>query len=107
MKIVFVNVRLLYRDAQCVVKVGGGLRCPVKIQRGIRQGCPISGQLYSLAVEPLLAMLRTKLSGILFPDLCHRPQLVVSTYANDIRVFIKSQMDVDSLSSSLDLYQRA
>ena len=103
----FSTLGLLYRDAQCVVKVGGGLSCPVKVQRGIRQGCPISGQLYSLAVEPLLAMLRTKLSGILFPDLCHRPQLVVSTYANDIRVFIKSQMDVDSLSSSLDLYQRA
>lgn len=41
----------------CSVKVGGGLSCPVKVQRGIRQSCPISGKLYSLAIEPLLNFL--------------------------------------------------
>uniref|UniRef100_A0A674PB36 Reverse transcriptase domain-containing protein n=1 Tax=Takifugu rubripes TaxID=31033 RepID=A0A674PB36_TAKRU len=67
---------LLYRDACCLVKVGGGLSCPVSVQRGIRQGCPISGQLYSLAIEPLLNNLRTRLSGLLLPGLPERPQLV-------------------------------
>ena len=73
---------LLYRDAHCVLKVGGGLRYPVKVQRGISQGCFISGQLHSLAIELLLAMLRVKLGGLFLPGLGHHPQLVVSAYAD-------------------------
>ena len=57
---------LLYKEAFCLVKVCGGLSCPVQVQRGIRQGCPISGQLYSLAIEPLLSSLRSRLSGLCY-----------------------------------------
>ncbi|KAJ3608825.1 hypothetical protein NHX12_023355 [Muraenolepis orangiensis] len=53
----------LYNGAQCLVKMGAGLSRPIPVQRGIRQGCPISGQLYSLAIGPLLCRLRSKLSG--------------------------------------------
>ena len=60
---------LLDKEAFCLVKVGGGLSCPVQVQRGIRQGCPISGQLYSLAIEPLLNRLRSRLSGLMLPGL--------------------------------------
>uniref|UniRef100_A0A3Q3F8A7 Guanine nucleotide-binding protein subunit gamma n=1 Tax=Labrus bergylta TaxID=56723 RepID=A0A3Q3F8A7_9LABR len=38
--------------------MGAGLSRPIPVRRGIRQGCPISGQLYSLAIEPLLCRLR-------------------------------------------------
>ncbi|TWW81732.1 Transposon TX1 uncharacterized 82 kDa protein ORF 1 [Takifugu flavidus] len=90
-------------------RVGGGLSCPVSVQQktGMRQGCPISGQLYSLAIEPLLNNLRTRLSGLLLPSLPERPQLVVSAYADDINVFVRDQGDVDNLIDSLDLYQEA
>ncbi len=47
-------IKLLYNDATCMVKMSGGLSVPVRVQRGIRQGCPLSGQLYSLVIEPLL-----------------------------------------------------
>lgn len=43
-------IRILYTDAVSMVKIGGGLSVP--IQRGLRQGCPMSGQLYALAIEP-------------------------------------------------------
>lgn len=33
---------LLNRDTCCLVKVGGGLSYVAEVQRGIRQGCPIS-----------------------------------------------------------------
>jgi len=98
---------LLYTDACCLVKVGGGLSCPVKVRRGIRQGCPISGQLYSLVIEPFLCRLRSKLQGILLPVLPQRPPLVLSAYADDINVFIRDQADVDNLVESLKLYQKA
>ncbi len=51
-----------------MAKIGGGLSVPIQVKRGIRQGCPMSGQLYALAIEPLLCLLRNKLSGILVSE---------------------------------------
>lgn len=39
-------------------KIVGGLSCLVPVDRGIWHGCPLSGQLYSLVIEPLLCKLR-------------------------------------------------
>ncbi len=100
-------LNLLYKDTFCLLKVGGGLSCPVQVQRGIRQGCPISGLLYSLAIEPLLSRLRSRLSGLMFPGLSQRPSLVISAYADDISVFIRDQRDVALLVDSLKLYEWA
>uniref|UniRef100_A0A669D6D2 Reverse transcriptase domain-containing protein n=1 Tax=Oreochromis niloticus TaxID=8128 RepID=A0A669D6D2_ORENI len=100
-------VKLLYSDACCVVKVGGGLSCPVPVRRGIRQGCPISGQLYSIAIEPFLCRLRSKLRGFSLPDLVQSPPVVVSAYADDVNVFITDQKDVQELQECLVLYGNA
>lgn len=34
-------IKLLYNEATCLIKIGEGLSVPIKVQRGIRQGCPI------------------------------------------------------------------
>lgn len=57
-------IRLLYNDATCMIKIAGGLSVPVKVNRGIRQGCPLSGQLYSIVIEPLLCKFRRQLTGL-------------------------------------------
>lgn len=101
-------IGLLCSGAQCLVKTGAGLSQPVPVQRGIRQGCPISGQLYSLAIEPLLCKLRDRLSGLFLPgssDLDH--PLTVSAYTDDVSVFITNQGDVQCLQDTLSLYERA
>ena len=41
-------------DIARVLKMNGGLSTPFEIQRGVRQGCSLSGMLYSVAIEPLL-----------------------------------------------------
>ena len=76
-------VGLLYSEATCMVKVGGGLSRPITISRGIRQGCPISGQLYSIAIKPFLCTLRNGLTGLSLPGLSPTPP-VVSAYADYI-----------------------
>lgn len=69
-----------------MVKVRGGLSCPILVGRGIRKGCPISGQLYSIAIEPLLSRLRNKLVGIsLLNTPCNVP---VAEYTDDVNVFV-------------------
>ena len=81
---------LLYRDAQCMVKVGAGLSWPIPVKRGIKQGCPISGQLYSLTIEPLLWRLRDRLSYLsltgTFKSDCGFPTL--SAYADNVNIFV-------------------
>lgn len=81
-------IKLLYSDASCVIKVGGGLSCPVPVRRDIRQGYPISGQLYSMAVEPLLCRMRNRLVRLILPLLANKPRVVVSAYADNVNVFI-------------------
>lgn len=92
-------IKLLYSEASCVIKAGGGLSCPVPVRRGIRQGCPILGQLYSM-VEPLLCRLRNRLVGLILPLLANEPRVVVLAYADDVNVFIQGKEDVLFLQES-------
>lgn len=100
-------IKLLYSNVFVMVKAGGGLSAPIPVSRGIRQGCPLSGQLYSLAIEPLLCRIRRDLNGILLPGINSNSRVSLSAYADDITVFITSQNDVDILTGIIRKYERA
>ncbi|KAI2646964.1 Transposon Tf2-9 polyprotein [Labeo rohita] len=72
------------------------------VQRGIRQGCPLSGMLYSLAFEPLLQKLRSVLRGVILPG--SNIPLKLSAYADDLVVIVDNQKDIDMLTDILDQY---
>lgn len=91
-------IKILYTNASCLVKIGGDLSPPIQMQRGIRQGCPLSGQLYALAVEPLLCLFRRKVSGICIGNSIHN-EIKLTAYADDITVFVKNQKDETQLVS--------
>lgn len=88
-----------------MVKVGGGLSRPIQVQRGIRQGCLLSGKLYSVAIEPLLCELRNKLKGFHLPNSSDNMPLTVSAYADDVNIFVTDQADVCTLEDCFGLYQ--
>ncbi len=100
-------IQLLYTDAACMVKVGGGLSRPFPILRGIRQGCPLSGQLYSLAIEPLLFKLREKLSGFYVSGFSFVSKICLSAYADDITVFVNHNEDIKRLFEVLNCYEKS
>lgn len=100
------GIKLLYTGASVMLKVGGGLSQPVLMHRGIRQGCPLSGQLFSLAIQPLLCQLRKNLQGFAVKGFENR-LIKVSAYADDITVFIKNKSDVEALKESLNVYEKA
>ncbi|CAM2105264.1 unnamed protein product [Caretta caretta] len=56
-------LQVLYTSAECLVKLNWTLTEPVSFGQGVRQGCPLSGQLYTLAIEPFLCLLHRRLTG--------------------------------------------
>ncbi len=87
--------------------MAGGLSVPVRVQRGIRQECPLSGQLYSLVIEPLLCKLREKLMGLQINTPNCNVCVKVSAYADDITVILRSENDVQVLTDILKIYGNA
>lgn len=100
-------IRILYTDAVSMVKIGGSLSVPIQMKRGIRQGCPMSGQLYTLAIEPLLCLLRIKLTGILVSNKPEAEAIKLSAYADDITVMVRNTHDVQVIKEALKIYEGA
>ncbi len=100
-------IRLLYTEATCMIKMSGGLSTPVKVQRGIRQGCPLSGQLYSIIIEPLLCKLRKVLVGVQINYLNSQESVKLSAYADDVTVVIRGDYDVEMVKNALECYGKA
>lgn len=97
------TLRTLYAGATCHVRVGCCLTAPFAFGRGIRQGCPLSGLLFSLTAEPFLRLCRSRLEGFPLPGLPER-RLVVSGYADDFSAFIANDQDFDRLRDVYDVY---
>jgi len=96
-------VKMLYTDVESVLKVNGGLCTPFKVGRGVRQGCSLSGMLYSLAIEPLLQQIRANLTGLNIPG--YNCNIHLSAYADDVIVIVNSQKDIEMLKKLLDHFR--
>ena len=98
---------MLYAGASCMVKVGGGLSRPVWVRRGIRQGCPLSGQLYTLTIEPFIGLLRRRLQGVCWTGMDVVTGIAVSVYSDDVSVMVRDGQDMQALETSLKVYKGA
>ena len=96
-------VKTMYCNIESVLKVNGGLSAPFKVKRGVRQGCPMSGMLYAIAIEPLLHKLRTDLRGFSVP--CCLDRFFLSAYADDVMVFVNDKDDVVTLENTVKAFQ--
>ncbi|CAM2105718.1 unnamed protein product [Caretta caretta] len=98
-------LRVLYASAECLVKLNWTLTEPVSFGRGVRQGCPLSGQLYALAIKPFLCLLRRRLTGLVLwePEL----RLVLSAYADDVLLLIQDPGDLARVEACQAIYSAA
>ncbi len=95
-------IRVLYNDIESLLKLNGSLCAPFRVHRGVQQGCALSRMLYALSLEPLLSKIRTSLDGLFLPSF--NSNIVLSAYADDIIVLIKTQNDVEILTNLTDKY---
>ncbi|CAM2115979.1 unnamed protein product [Caretta caretta] len=98
-------LQVLYASAECLVKLNWTLIEPVSFGRGVRQGYPHLGQLYTLAIEPFLCLLRKKLTGLVLrePEL----RLVLLAYANDVLLMVQDSGDLVRVEACQAIYSAA
>ena len=93
------KIQVLYSEVESVLKFNGSLCAPFRVCRGVRQGCALSGMLYALSLEPLLCRLRHNIEGLILPGFSDN--MVLSAYADDVIVFIKSRHELDILENTV------
>ncbi|CAM2096222.1 unnamed protein product [Caretta caretta] len=98
-------LQVLYASAECLVRLNWTLTEPVSFRQGVRQGCPLSGQLYALAIEPFLCLLRRRLMGLVLrePEL----RLVLSAYADDVLLVVQDLVDLAPEEACQTVYSAA
>ncbi|CAM2118937.1 unnamed protein product [Caretta caretta] len=98
-------LRVLYASAECLVRLNWTLTEPVSFGRGVRQGCPPSGQLYTLAIEPFLCLLRRRLTGLVLWE--PKLRLVLLAYADDVLLMVQDPGDLARVEACQAIYSAA
>jgi len=104
----FINwVTLLYTDVYSSVLVNGYVTGSFKIERAVRQGCPLSALLYVLTLEPVLCAIRCdhRINGLRPPG--SNDQVKVSVYADDTHSIVTDLRSINSTLEWFTLYGQA
>ena len=92
-------IRIIYSNPECCTMNNGFYSDFFKLNRGIRQGCPISALLFLLVVEVMANNIRQNdsIKGITYAP---NKSIVISQLADDTTLFLK---DIESLKNALAL----
>uniref|UniRef100_A0A673LNA7 Reverse transcriptase domain-containing protein n=1 Tax=Sinocyclocheilus rhinocerous TaxID=307959 RepID=A0A673LNA7_9TELE len=81
-------IQILYETPLASVITGICQSLPFPLQRGTRQGCPLSPLLFALSLEPLAQAIREHKS--IYPIVVHGSKHSISLYADDILLFLSN-----------------
>ncbi|CAM4532782.1 unnamed protein product [Caretta caretta] len=98
-------LQVLHASTECLVRLYWTLTEPVSFGRGVPQGCPLSGQLYALVIEPFLCLLCRRLTGLVLrePELW----LVLSAYADNVLLVVQDPGDLPPVEACQAIYSAA
>ena len=88
------TIKLIYETTQSVIEVHGHLSRSIRLERGVRQGCPLSALLFILAIEPLQQAIQKSTHVLSYAS------WKVISYADDITCFVRNS-SLENFSTSL------
>lgn len=100
-------IKMLYSSVSSCVKTNGWLTAFINLERGLRQGCPLSMPLYILTAEILATHIRAnnQIRGLRLPNSNEETKL--SQYADDTTFLLSDDNSIAEAFNTLDLYERA
>lgn len=91
------QIQAIYAAGRTRVQVNGFLSPRFSVSRSVRQGCPLSSVMFSIAISPLVQALHSRLRGIDARD----AHLAVTAYADDVTVLLTDNKDAATLKTTL------
>jgi len=104
-KCVITGIKNLYAKATSSVQINGYISGPTPIQCSIRQGCPMSMQLYVLCLHPLLTLLNEKVARLQIGRNGRR--IAAVAYADDVTHFVTSPNDLPTIKDTIHTFEKA
>ena len=103
----FINcIRMLYTNITSRLKINNVLGDPFPVQRGVRQGCPLSMILFIIYQEALYRLI--KKSSLIRPlHLPNNKEIKLTGYADDSNVFITRESDLNALFDIINKFSSA
>ena len=99
-------VNIVYTDTQSCVLHNGWLLAKIKLDQGVRQGCPLSPLLYCLVAETLGQAIRrdNSIPGIPIPGV--NKQSKVSQYADDTTLILAENYTITQSFNFITIFER-
>ena len=79
------GIQVMYKANIALIEINGHLSSPLEINRGVKQGCPLSALLFILGIEPLLQPIEE------CPQIRNYEGSKTIGYADDVNCFIKTK----------------
>ena len=98
-------IKILYTDIQSRVKVNGYVSEPFHLERGVRQGCPLSPLLYVLAAEVFAESVRRdkQIKGITV----EKTEFKMLRYADDTTLILSGDKSILQCEKHIQLFEKA
>ena len=99
-------IDILYKDIKSQLCINGLLTEIFQITRSVRQGCPISMQLFTIGLESYIELIRqnNKIHGYKLPN---GKEKKLIAYADDITFIISDEKSISEIFSTFEIYSRS
>ena len=97
-------IKIVYSDIESKIEINGAYTDPIRIKRGIRQGCPLSMLLFITAADSLTRHIekQSQINGFKYQEL----ELKISQYADDTTFFFRNIQTAKLVFEELLKYEK-